>query len=91
MDELDRLLSDYKVKDADAALLERIVARAGVAPANSNDGGGWARQAGVCACIAVIGFFLGALTPQPQDITYAQQSAMDAIILGPDTVGQTPL
>lgn len=89
MDELDRLLSDYKVKDADAALLERIVARAGVAPANSNDGGGWARQAGVCACIAVIGFFLGALTPQ--QATGTQQVAMETIILGPDTVGQTPL
>lgn len=91
MDELDRLLSDYKVKNADAALLDRIVARAGIEPANGNDGGGWVRQAALCAGIAVIGFFLGVLTPDAQGITYRQQDMMDAIILGPDTLGQTPL
>lgn len=85
MDKLDEFLSAYQVRDADRALLERIVTTAGTQPRASRRP--IFAQVAMFAAVAVVGFWLGNATPAAQDAP-TQNTFMDNVILGPDSVAE---
>lgn len=88
MDKLDEFLSAYQVRDADHALLDRIVANAGAQPRNSSRPA--FAQVAMFAIVAATGFWLGNATPPAQTVS-TQNNFMDSVILGPDSVAEMPM
>ncbi len=93
--ELDRLLDEYKVADADQALLDRIVTAAKAQPANENTRRLWLQRSAMMAAMAVLGFWLGHATgprQQAASTTTAQSSYyLDSMIMGPQSLDEMRL
>ncbi len=88
MDKLDEFLSAYQVRDADRALLERIVAGANAQPRLNRRHA--LAQVAMFAIVAATGFWLGNATPIAQTAA-TQNNFMDTVILGPDSVAEVQM
>ncbi len=88
MDKLDEFLGAYAVRDADRALLERIVTAAAAQPRPARRH--VFAQAAMFAAVAATGFWLGNATPVAQAAS-TQNNFMDTVILGPDSVAEVQM
>ncbi|MEZ0224088.1 MAG: hypothetical protein ACAH83_06015 [Alphaproteobacteria bacterium] len=104
-DDLDKVLDSYKVADAGAPLLERVVAAAQSQHANENATKAvWVRRTAMLVATAVLGFWMGNVTQPSTRISTAATSSyettqasgsnqyyLDRMIMGPGSLNEIGL